>query len=326
VAFPAVVSIGEVLIDFIAKKTGSLKDVDVFQKFPGGAPANFAVGIARLGLDVAFVGKVGNDPFGLFLEKKLADEGVKTDFIVKATANERTALAFVSLDENAERDFLFYRKDAADLKLLFKEIQIEKITKTKYLHFGTVSLCENPSRDAVFKTIEKCKKTGVKICFDPNIRLDLWENEKDFREILDKALNYTDILYPSKEELHFILEDTSLEDQEAIKQLMNKYPIEIVALKLGKDGCLIKQRDDFFLTLPSFDVPLLDTTGAGDGFNAGFIFALVRGLSLEEAGIIGNAVGALVIQKKGAMTSLPSKEELEDFLSKQKIKIDLNLE
>ncbi|NHK32893.1 MAG: sugar kinase [Asgard group archaeon] len=322
---PAVISIGEVLIDFIAQKTGSLVDVDTFQKFPGGAPANFAVGIARLGLKVAFVGKVGNDSFGTFLEEKLSQEGVITDLIVKATNNERTALAFVSLDENAERDFLFYRNNAADLKLSIDEIQIDKITKAKYLHFGTVSLCENPSRDAVFKTIEKCKKADVKICFDPNIRLDLWENEKDFREILDIALYYTDILYPSKEELHFILDDTSHDNQEAIKQLMKKYPINIVALKLGKAGCLIKQRDDFFLTLPSFDVPILDTTGAGDGFNAGFIYALGKDLSLEEAGIIGNAVGALVIQKRGAMTSLPSRRELEEFLNKQKIKIELNL-
>lgn len=321
--FPVVVSIGEVLIDFIAQESGSLLDVDSFQKCPGGAPANFAVGIARLGLEVAFVGKVGNDSFGSFLEKKLADEGVVTDFMVKASSDERTALAFVSLDENAERDFLFYRNNAADLKLSFNEIQLDKIKKAKYLHFGTVSLSENPCRDAVFKTIEKCKKAGVKICFDPNIRLDLWENEKEFREILDKALNYTNIIYPSKEELHFILDDTSLDNQEAIKQLMKKIPINIVALKLGKDGCLIKQRDDFFLTLPSFDVPLLDTTGAGDGFNAGFIYALVEGLSLEEAGIIGNAIGALVVQKKGAMTSLPTREELKEFLIKQKIKIDL---
>ncbi|NHJ38672.1 MAG: histidine kinase, partial [Asgard group archaeon] len=110
---PTGVSIGEVLIDFIAQETGLLKDIKLFHKYPGGAPANFAVGLARLGINVAFVGKVGEDSFGSFLEKKLSDEGVLIDFLVKGDNNERTALAFVSLDKNAERDFLFYRNNAA---------------------------------------------------------------------------------------------------------------------------------------------------------------------------------------------------------------------
>ena len=97
----------------------------------------------------------------------------------------------------------------------------------------------------------------------------------------------------------------------------------MIVVKKGKDGCLIKERAGHFLTIPSFDVELIDTTGAGDGFNVGFIFALLNNLTLEEAGIVGNAIGALVIQKKGAMTSLPYRNDLEEFLAKQNISIEL---
>ncbi|NHJ49842.1 MAG: carbohydrate kinase [Asgard group archaeon] len=318
---PKVISIGEVLIDFIAQEKGSIEDVTTFQKCPGGAPANFAVGLARLSVDVAFVGKVGDDVFGEYLKKTLENEGVITDHISKGKPDERTALAFVSLDKDAERNFLFYRNNAADLKLTKEDIPLDKISKAKYLHLGSVSLTDNPCRDTIFEVIEVCKEAGVKICFDPNIRLDLWENELQLRKTLEKVLPFVDICYPSKEELFFILDKTTSDEQEAINLLMEKYPIDIVALKLGIDGCLIKKRDDFFLSIPSFDVPVIDTTGAGDGFNAGFIFALVNDRGLEVAGIMGNAVGALVIQQKGAMSALPTNTDLAVFLIDHKVKL-----
>lgn len=318
---PVVLSIGEVLIDFISEEVGAINEVKSFQKCPGGAPANFAVGLARLGVDVAFIGKVGNDPFGEYLIDVLKNEKVNTKNVIKAQKNERTALAFVSLDEDAERDFVFYRKNAADLQLTEKELKLEYLTNAKYIHFGTVSLTEEPSRTATITAIDKCRDAGGLSCFDPNLRRDLWESLETFREILDKVLKKTDILYPSLEELKFILQSEDIEEQEAIDSIMEKYPIDVVALKRGEEGCLIKKREDFFLAVPSFDVQVLDTTGAGDGFNVGFIFGLIEEHSIQEAGLIGNAVGALVIQKKGAMTSLPTREELQDFLKNQKVEI-----
>jgi sugar/nucleoside kinase (ribokinase family) len=317
---PKVVSIGEVLIDFVAQEIGTLEKVTSFTKYPGGAPANFAVGLARLGIDVAFIGKVGNDAFGNYLKDYLDKEGVITNYLSKGTS-EKTTLAFVSLDENAERDFLFYRSNAADLQLTLQDIKLDEITKCEYLHFGTVSLTNNPTQDTILQIIKVCKDTGTKICFDPNIRLSLWESESQLRENLEKVLPYVDICYPSKEELFFVLKNTTSDEQEAINLLMDKYPIDIVALKLGEDGCLIKKRDDFFLTIPAFEVPVIDTTGAGDGFNVGFIYSLATGKSLEVAGIFGNAVAALVIQQKGAMSALPTDAKLAAFLVEQRVKL-----
>ncbi|MCF2142937.1 MAG: carbohydrate kinase [Candidatus Heimdallarchaeota archaeon] len=313
-------SIGEVLIDFIAQEKQQKESVSTFLKLPGGAPANFAVGIARLGAKVRFFGKVSDDPFGQFLAKKLAEEGVGIENLVTAKNGEKTSLAFVFLNASGERSFLFYRENVADTALAPEELDPLLFEDLQYLHFGTISLLSEPSKSATFKAIDYCKKNGGTICFDPNLRKDLFRNEEEFRAILNTALQTVDILYPSEEELAFIL-GQKLPPQEAILEIMAKYPLKIVALKLGKEGCLLKSRDGFLATIPSFEVPVVDTTGAGDGFNAGFIFGLSQGMSLEEAGILGNAVGALVIGKKGAMTALPTITELKAFLTAQKIQI-----
>ncbi|MGC9779240.1 MAG: carbohydrate kinase [Candidatus Heimdallarchaeota archaeon] len=322
-SFPEVLSIGEILIDFISDEIGTLDKVNSFQKCPGGAPANFIVGLARLGINTGFIGKVANDFFGDYLLNILKEEGVNVEFMVKAKSNERTTLAFVSLDQDSERDFLFYRKDAADMKLEPEEVNLEAVKKAQFLNFGTVSLTDEPCRSATFKAIEECRKTKGKVCLDPNIRLDLWVDKNELRNMLDQALLSTDIFYPSTEELQFILDDEEIDEQKAVDEVFEKYPINIIALKKGNEGCLVKQRDGFFSAIPSFEVPVIDTTGAGDGFNAGFVFGLLDGKSLEEAGILGCAVGALAIQKKGAMTSLPTREELNQFLINQKVKIPL---
>lgn len=322
---PDVIAIGEVLIDFVSTKSSSKKHL-TFQQCPGGAPANFIVGLARLGINTAFIGKVSNDPFGQFLINTLNEEGVQTTNVLKAVRGEKTALAFVFHDENNERDFLFYRENSADQNLFEDEINKDLFKNIKYLHFGSVSLTEEPLRSATFAAIDLCKENGGKISFDPNIRLDLWEfNELDFN-VIKRALEKTDIFLPSSDELQYFSENRKITEQQLIDELIADFNLEIVVVKKGKDGCLIKQKNGFFAKIPSFEVPVKDTTGAGDGFNAGFLFGLLNGNTIEEAGIIGNAVGAFVIQRDGAMTALPTFDELANFLVEQKITIDLQLD
>ena len=320
---PSVIAIGEILVDFIPNEIAVLKDLDSFQKCPGGAPANYIVGLACLGVDVAFIGKVGDDPFGEYLREVLISESVDTTNLVKAKNGERTTLAFVYFDAEMDRDFFFYRKNAADINLTSEEIKSDLFREVSYLHFGSVSLTDEPIRSATFQAIDLCKQRGGKVCFDPNIRTSLWETKEEMRAQIELALEKVDIFLPSQNELEFFYNEKEFDEQKAVNDLFEKYPLELVVVKKGKEGCLIKERSGHFLTIPSFDVEIIDTTGAGDGFNVGFIFGLLNDLSLEEAGIIGNAIGALVIQKKGAMTSLPNKNDLEEFLAKQNIPIKL---
>lgn len=320
---PKVVSIGEILVDFIPNEIANLKDLDSFQKCPGGAPANFIVGMARLGIKTAFVGKVGDDPFGEYLRDVLYSEGVNVTNLVNATNGERTTLAFVYYDNDMDRDFFFYRNNSADINLTPEEIDSKLLQKTKYLHFGSLSLTEEPVKSATFRAINLCKENNGQVCFDPNIRADLWKSEELMRETIEQALEKVDIFLPSLDELQFLYNKENFEEQAAIEYLFTKFPLKVVAVKKGKEGCIIKERNGYFLTIPSFEVDTVDTTGAGDGFDAGFIFGLLNELPYEEAGIVGNAIGALVVQKKGAMTSLPFRNELEAFFQKENIPIKL---
>jgi sugar/nucleoside kinase (ribokinase family) len=318
-----IIAIGEVLIDFVSVEIKDINEL-VFQQCPGGAPANFIVSLSRLGAKTAFIGKVGNDLFGEFLINTLTKEGVNTDNVVKAIKGEKTTLAFVFHDENKDRDFLFYRENSADQNLFEEELNAKLFKNIKYLHFGSVSLTEEPMRSTIFKAIELCKENGGKISFDPNIRPDLWEHSEVDTDILKIALNKADIFLPSESELIYFSDNKKLSEQELIDTLFSENNLELIVVKKGKDGCLIKQRNGLFAEIPSFEVPVIDTTGAGDGFNAGFIFGLLNNYSIEEAGIIGNAVGAFVIQRKGAMTALPTINELQEFLNEQNIKLKIN--
>ncbi len=320
---PEVVSIGEVLVDFIPDKITNLKDLASFQKCHGGAPANFIVGMSRLGVKTAFIGKVGDDPFGEYLRDVLQSEGVNVANLVKATEGERTTLAFVYYNNDMDRDFFFYRNNSADVNLSAEEIDSKLFQKIKYLLFGSLSLTEEPVRSATLKAIDICMENNGQICFDPNIRVDLWENDKVLRENIELVLEKVDIFLPSLSELQFLYNEENFDEQAAIENLFTRFPLKVVVLKKDKDGCIIKERNGCFLTIPSFEVEIIDTTGAGDGFNVGFIFGLINELSYENAGIIGNAIGALVLQKKGAMTSLPYRTELEIFLQEQNIPIEL---
>jgi fructokinase len=314
-----IIAIGELLIDFIAEETGSLTDVQFFQKFPGGAPANFAVGISRLGFESFFVGKVGSDPFGDFLVKELEKEGVKTNYIFRGKKDQRTTLAFVSLDELKKPSFLFYRENAADSALSPEEITKELFAINDFLMVGSVALTKNPCRAAIFKAIKLCKQQQGMVCFDPNIRLDLWNNRQSLRKTIERVLNDTAVFLPSEKEVHFLIPDKSLTLEEKMDKLFSDYPLKVIAVKLGANGCLLQDKDGLACHVLSFAVEAEDTTGAGDGFNAGMIYGLASGLSSKMAATLGNAVAALVIQKKGAMSALPTKSELQTFLQKQNI-------
>ena len=244
---PVVISIGEILVDFIPSEIVPLKDLSSFKKCPGGAPANYIVGLSRLGIPTAFIGKVGADPFGKYLREVLEEEKVNTTNLVQATKGERTTLAFVSYDEKRDRNFFFYRKNSADINLVPEEIDKGLFKEISFLHFGSVSLTDEPVRSATFRAIDYCKENNGKVCFDPNIRLDLWNSEKDLGTIIGKALEKTDVFLPSLNELEFLFPKEGFNEQKIIDNLFETYPIEIVVVKKGKEGCLIKSRDGFDL-------------------------------------------------------------------------------
>jgi fructokinase len=311
--------LGEVLIDFIAEETAAHESVTSFQQYPGGAPANVAVGISRLGVTCGFIGKVGADTFGAFLKTSLKENGVNIEGIVD-TKEAPTALAFVSRSTTGERHFLFYRDPCADVLLTADDLPQDWLRRIKYLHVGGVSLTRNPSRQATFRAIEIARKNGAIITFDPNLRLDLWSGGlHECRKILQKVLARTDIFLPSQHELLLIIDTEQID---AALSRAHELGPHTICLKCGADGSRIstktaKGKYDQF-SQKALDVTVVDTTGAGDGFNAGLIVGLVKGMNIREAVRQGTAVASLVITKIGAMTALPTEQELSQFLSKMK--------
>ena len=306
-----VIAIGELLIDMIADMPGHpLESQTSFKRFAGGAPANFAVGVQRLGISTGLITKVGDDFFGRFLIKTLKEEAVDITQIKKSN-KYKTALAFVGLDEGKTPRYSFYRSPCADIMLNEQEIEENYIKSAKLLMCGTVSLADEPARSAIFKSIEYAKKHGLQVACDPNLREDLW-HFNDPREHIFKILKNTDIFLPSISEAEFI---TGEKGEEAIEAILGLGPT-IVGITYGAEGSSILTKDRKFFA-PSYNVDVVDTTGTGDAFAAGLVTGLLTNMPLENIPYFANAVSALKITREGAM-SIPTRKEVDYFMKKHK--------
>ncbi|MEM1606937.1 MAG: sugar kinase [Candidatus Bathyarchaeia archaeon] len=319
-----IVGVGEVLIDFIATEPVSYIEASTFRKFFGGAPMNTLIGAARLGLTVGAITVVGDDPFGHFLLKELERNGVDISH-VKVKRNVRTTLAFVINDpETGERTFIFYRspwvKGTSIDSLSPEDIDYNYVSSAKILHASGFALSANPARKAILDAVIYAKKMGVKISFDPTLRLDVWKSEKAIRAVYSRMLKLSDIAMFSREEAEFTF-GTSEPERAADKAL--KYGVEIVGIKLGEKGAFVKTKDGRKVYAPAFKVKPVDTTGAGDGWNAGLLLGVIKEWDLEKCVKVANAVGAFVVTKHGAITALPYREELNNFLREQEAGIEI---
>jgi len=314
---PEIIALGEILIDFVSLRKGfPLWRAPGFLKAAGGAPANVAAGLGKLGADVGFIGKVGNDPFGLFLKNTLQECNVDTSHIL-ISPRYRTTLAFVSLTEEGERDFVFFRHPGADMMLSPEEIDEEYIKTAKILHFGSISLINEPYRSATLRALGIAKENGLLISYDPNLRLSLWENEEKAKEGINLGLSFADIVKLSEEELRFL---TGKEIEEGCAEILGAGK-KLVVITLGEKGCYYCSREGKGY-VEGFKVKVVDTTGAGDGFVAGMLFKILefgenfskRG---EEIFRFANAVGALTCEKRGAIRGLPTLRQVRRFLAKR---------
>ena len=319
-----VVCLGEALIDMVSIVSGvSLMEAPAFKKAAGGAPANVAVGLARLGVKAGFIGKVGDDDFGRFLARVLHDNGVDTSQM-RFEKTARTALAFVSLKDDGERDFMFYRHPSADMLLRPEEISSEYIAQARVFHYGSISMISEPSRSATLRAMDLARKHGLLISCDPNLRLPLWDNVQQAREGMKTAIGLADVVKVSEEELAFVTGLSGVE--EGIQELLAG-GVQLVAVSLGARGCYYATRK-VRNYVRGWTVEAVDTTGAGDGFVAGMLAGLLDALShgrilddlsaarLEGIFAFANAAGALTTLKRGAIPSLPTSSQVEEFLRK----------
>ncbi len=318
---PTVVTLGEALVDFVADTAGvTLIECPGFRKAPGGAPANVAVGLARLGVDTAFLGRVGDDPFGHFLEQTLSGAGVDTRFVT-FDGEARTGLAFVSLQANGERDFVFYRNPSADMRHRPKDIPDAALEGCRIYHFGSISLIQDPSRAATLDALHRSRRNGSLISFDPNLRPPLWADLEHARREIREALPLSDLVKVSEEEAEFLFGPAPVDTY--LDRLLEAGP-RLVALTQGSHGCLLATAGSR-ASVPGYAVQAVDTTGAGDGFVAGLLTGLLESSdptaltaeALAQIGRFANAIGAITCQQKGAIPALPTRERVQAFLASQ---------
>ena len=312
-------TIGEALIDFVPHEKGrELKNVESFYKMPGGAPANVACAVSKLGGSSAFIGKVGDDAFGETIIEKLRCFKVNTDYILK-TKEANTALAFVSLKEDGNRDFSFYRNPSADMLLDENEIDGSWFTCEDIIHYCSVDLIEAPVKYAHIKAINSIKIAGGIVSFDPNVRLPLWQDENQCRNTILEFIPKSHILKISDEELEFI---TGIKEKEEAIYSLFKGEVKLIVYTKGKNGSEMYTKD-FMVNVQGIDVKAVDTTGAGDAFVGAMLYLIdkekinINKLTKEEAIKIidfANNYAALSTTQKGAMDSYKNFDEFIHYL------------
>ena len=316
-----VTAVGELLIDFTPSGTNE-QGIALFGRNPGGAPANVLAMINKLGGKTAFIGKVGDDEFGRFLEKTLVNAGIDTAGLLKDAAY-LTTLAFVHLSETGDRSFSFYRKKGADLMLVWDEVNRRLIDDAKIFHFGSVSLSGQPCRDTLHEAARYAASKGKIISYDPNYRPLLWPNEAEARTEIGKLIGAADILKVSEEEMMLLTGETDLERGAA---RLAEEGLAIVLVSLGAKGAYFRCAAGSGC-LPAYDVKTVDTTGAGDSFLGAVLYRLrdknhaeVKAITRDELTDIidfANAAGSLTTAKRGAIPALPSAAEIEACRRKQ---------
>lgn len=291
--------LGDAVVDLLPEGDGRL------MQCAGGAPANVAVGIARLEGKSGFIGRVGQDPFGKFMYDTLRQEKVNTDYMTFDEA-QRTSTVVVALDDEGERSFTFMVRPSADLFLQADDLPAFR--QGEWLHSCSIALSAEPSRTTTLLAMQRVREAGGFVSFDPNIRTDLWQDPQMLQRCLERAFALADVVKLSEEELAFMTASTDL--RVAMKTLAERFAIKLLLVTQGKAGVQALFQGDIF-HYSSEPVTSVDTTGAGDAFVAGLLWQLAQtGLPQSEPDLAlglkyAQRCGALATTAKGAMTALP---------------------
>lgn len=312
-------AIGEALIDFIPDRSGcAFDDVDAFAPKVGGAPANVCAAFSRLGGRSRLLTQLGNDPFGHRIIHKLEGAGVDTGCI-SLTDKANTALAFVSLAENGDRTFSFYRKPSADMLYSPDLVKEEYFDDVFALHFCSVDIGDFPMKQAHKKAIGIMRDRGGIVSFDPNLRFNLWESREALHSAVREFIPMSDIVKLSEDELEFV---TGAKDISTGAQNLFEQGVRLVLYTCGSKGAYaFTGKTNAYA--PSYKVDAVDTTGAGDGFTGAFLWTLkyicsereklgeITAEKLMDCLVFANKFCALSVQRKGAIASYPTTDEMQ---------------
>ncbi|MFS2014325.1 carbohydrate kinase [Azospirillum sp. CT11-132] len=313
---PDVLCLGEVLIDFMPAGPAQPGVIGAFDPAPGGAPANVAVGLARLGVRSAFMGRTAADGFGRFLARALTNAGVDVSRL-RLVPDTKTPVAFVSLDEEGEREFLFYGEPMAGFSTT--DLDLDAIAAARLLHCGSIGLIDPAAREASLLAVQTARSHGRLVSFDANLRLALWPDRATAERLIRQGIAAAAIVKLSDEELEFLTGST---DPDTAGRSLWHDGLRLLVVTHGRNGCT-------FLTahasghVPGMAVTAVDTTGAGDAFVAALLAGILEDVDtaftpdrLRDICRFANAAGALTTTAPGAIPSLPDRAAIDRLLAR----------
>lgn len=316
-----VTTLGELLIDFTENGSSSQGN-PLLEANPGGAVCNVLAMLEKLGKKTAYIGKVGQDMFGIQLKEAVEEVGIDTRNLIMDPVYH-TTLAFVHTYPDGDRDFSFYRDPGADMMLTKEEVSEELIRDSRIFHFGTLSSTHPGVREATRYAIDVAKDAGCIITFDPNLRPPLWKSLEDAKVEIEYGMSKCDVLKISDNEVEFMCGTDDYDKGAAMIQ--EKHNIPLVLVTMGKAGSRAYYKGMIVEVAPFLQENTIETTGAGDTFCASTLnYILEHGLdnlteeNLKELLTFANAAASLITTRKGALRVMPAKQEVLDFIESRK--------
>ncbi|WP_018665005.1 sugar kinase [Heyndrickxia acidiproducens] len=315
------ITAGEPLVLFIANEKGALSEVRHYTRYMAGADVNVSVGVSRLGHSVSFLTQVGKDPFGIFFHEFLAKENIDTQYVL-TSPNHPTGFMLKALSDNGQPETFYFRKGSAASRLTKDKVDQIDFTNAKILHLGGIlaGLSED-GYQTTLALIEKAHEHGLQITFDPNLRPVIWESEAKMIKRTNEIACLCDVVIPNAKEAKIL---TGEDEKEKAADFYLSKGVQQVIINLVENGAYSKKKlsDGTFeeITVPRFEVKhMVDRVGAGDGFVAGIVSAMLENLEGKDVLLRGNAICSIQMQHLGDNDGLPTKQELTQFMESSQL-------
>jgi len=303
---------GEPMALLIADTVGPLEDIEHFTRTLAGAEVNVCIGLSRLGHEATYITRLGEDPFGYYVEKFLRRENIGTEFVTYDKVY-KTGIQLKNKVLEGDPYAPYYRKGSAASHMSVEEIEKIDFSNIELVHVtGIPPALSESCRKATYRLMERAREHGVFLTFDPNLRPALWESEEVMIATLNDLASKADLVLPGVAEGKILL---GTEEPAEIADAYQKMGVQQVVIKIGDRGAYVRDQDKSYHVAGFKVEKVIDTVGAGDGFAVGMISAKIEGLSLEDMVRRGNAVGAMQVMNISDNEGLPTREELERFMN-----------
>ena len=309
---PDMISMGECMIELFSEQP--METADTFQRSFAGDSLNILVAAARLGTSTGYVTRLGSDPFTSYLLSSWQTEGIDTSQVKRVEGFN--AVHFVAQLPGGDREFVYYRKGSAPSHMEPDDLDPEYIGAAKILHVSGIAQAISESAKATtLKAAQIAHERGVSVSYDPNYRHQLWSHE-DAREAMEQTLPYVTYFMPSAPVDTDVLFGTSV-PEDVISEARSR-GVRITVVKLGERGVVVGTPDSI-IECPAYTPGrVVDTTGAGDAFNGAFLHGLLNGMNVEDAATLGTVTAGLKVRGRGALTTMPTSDEVHDHFKRAK--------